>query len=258
MRTADSLIAEIAAASRIPSARRRREVVRELRSHVADFVLHARDAGHTEEEIHGMILDRFGDPRQFSRNFAWVYRRERALLHASAFLLSSAVVAPLIATAVLAVQAGVAVGFGVPVLQTIAGHHAAIEALDIAASVTLYLGALSFEKLFRVNRSSKAAALLAAIVLALLAASSAAGLRAPYLVFGLVNALFLRAVQNLLKQPAARFGLVAAAFATFGALMRRWCPSGCTSWLIVGAGYQFMTYVAERLDRTLTHRLQHF
>jgi hypothetical protein len=77
MSITDRLIDEIMAASRIPSEKRRREVLRELRAHVEDFVSAGRQSGHGEEEIERLLLERFGDQRQIAQQFAWVYRRER-------------------------------------------------------------------------------------------------------------------------------------------------------------------------------------
>jgi len=75
MTTAERLIDEIMAASRIPSERRRREVLRELRAHVEDFVSAGRLSGRSEEDIERLLLERFGDPGQIAQQFAWVYRR---------------------------------------------------------------------------------------------------------------------------------------------------------------------------------------
>src|SRR5215831_15285884 len=67
MTTAEWLIDEIMAASRIPSEGRRREVLRELRAHVEDFVSAGRQSGRCEEDIERLLLERFGDPRQIAR-----------------------------------------------------------------------------------------------------------------------------------------------------------------------------------------------
>ena len=51
MATTERLIDEIMAASRIPSEKRRREVSRELRAHIEDFVSAGRRSGRDEEDI---------------------------------------------------------------------------------------------------------------------------------------------------------------------------------------------------------------
>ena len=262
MRAADALIEEIAVSSRIPSGKRRREVVRELRSHVDDFVLMARGAGHPDEEIERMVLANFGDPLQFGRNFAWVYRRERAMLRVSVFALSTVAVASLIAAGTLAVQAGVAAGFGVPLLRALGSRHTIIESVDILATVAMYVGILSLEKLFDRRRFLKAVALLSILFAALLGCLAAAGSGAGFLIFGFANAIFLRTVQVIMRSQVARFGTVLVCFVLFGALV--WGRSlgfpyaitACASWLVGGLGYQLMTGLAERVDRGLCNRLQ--
>src|SRR5215831_3473171 len=92
MTAAERLIDEVMAASRIPFATRRREVLRELRAHVEDFVSAGRQSGRSEADIERLLVERFGNPRQIARQFAWVYRRERAALHLGAFLISTVLV----------------------------------------------------------------------------------------------------------------------------------------------------------------------
>jgi hypothetical protein len=79
---ADELIDRIVSSSRIPSGRRRREIQRELRSHIEDFVLAARESGRDQSEIEKLIIAHFGDPDQIAKGFFWVYRHERWRLHA--------------------------------------------------------------------------------------------------------------------------------------------------------------------------------
>src|SRR5579863_7470443 len=163
MRAADALIDKIVASSGIPSGKRRREAASELRSHVEDLVLFARSAGHADDEIERMVLERFGDPRQMARNFAWVYRRERAVLALTVFTLSTVAVATVIAAAVLAAQAGLAIGFGIPLPRVLASRHTVIEAIDILATVAAYTGFLSLEHLFDRRAFQKTIALLSII-----------------------------------------------------------------------------------------------
>jgi hypothetical protein len=106
MTTADRLIDDIMAAARIPSETRRRELSRELRAHMEDFVIAGRQSGRDEEDIERLLLERFGDPRQIARQFAWVYRRERAALHLGGFLISTVLVSLVISAAAIGMQAG--------------------------------------------------------------------------------------------------------------------------------------------------------
>jgi hypothetical protein len=260
MRPTDNLIEEIVTSSRIPWGKRRREVVRELRSHVDDFVLVARDAGHAEEEIERMVLSSFGDPHQMGCNFAWVYRRERAVLCLSVLGLSTLAIAILVAAGVLAVQAGVAAGFGIPFPKTLGSRHTIIESFDILATVAAYVGILSIERLFQRHRIPKAMATLSLIFAALFGVCAAAGMRAPFLVFGCTSAIFLRTVQTIWNGQAARLVTVATCFGLFGVwLSTRWpgFPSSagvtCASWLVMGIGYQLMTGLAVRADRRIPY-----
>src|SRR5579872_469542 len=156
MRATEALIEEIVASSQIPSGKRRREVARELRSHIEDFVLVARRAGQTDDEIESLVLANFGDPRQIGLNFAWVYRRERTVLRFSVFGLCTLAVASLISAAVLAMQACAAIGFGVPILRALGTRHTMIEAVDILATAAAYVGFISLENLFDRHRFQKA------------------------------------------------------------------------------------------------------
>src|ERR1051326_4032643 len=110
MDAVDELIEKIVNSSQVPSGRRRSEIARELRTHIEGFVLIAQEAGHTGAEIERLVLANFGDPREIAREFAWVYRRERAILRISVFLLSTVVATSAISAAVLILQASMAIG----------------------------------------------------------------------------------------------------------------------------------------------------
>src|ERR1700722_1350888 len=156
MRAADELIACILNSSRIPSGMRRREIERELRCHIEDFVVAARQAGCGEDEIEKLVLANFGDPGQIAQGFAWVYRHERRRLRIFAYLLSTVLLASSILAVVLSMQAGLAFGVGKPIIRVLAGRHAVIEALDILTAVAVYLGLTALENLFERHRFQKA------------------------------------------------------------------------------------------------------
>src|SRR5579872_7002427 len=176
MDRAIELIDGIVNSSHIPSPRRRAEVERELRSHVEDFVGAAREAGRGQEEIEKLLLANFGDPGQIAQGFAWVYRHERRKLRAFAYALSTVLLASGLLATILAMQAGLALGFGTSIMRVLASRHTVIEALDILASVAVYLGVTSLESLFERRRFQKAAVLLAAILIILIVSCAAAGL----------------------------------------------------------------------------------
>lgn len=254
MRT-DPLIEAMVTSAQIPFESRRREVLRELQAHVEDFVLSARLAGHTQEEAERLAFASFGDPRQIAMQFGWVYRRQRRVLRVSGFVLSTIVVAVAIAGIVMSLQAGLAIGLGAPLPRIFSARHMIIEAADILASAAAYLGLISLEKRFEGRRFARAAAALSAIFVILIALFRITG--APWLVpvFGLVIALFLRTMQILLKNPAARAGVVLACFGLFG--MSLFGLMSMASWLVMGAGYLTMTHMAARVDRALFRTLQY-
>jgi hypothetical protein len=93
MRAADELIECIVNSSRIPSGMRRRDIERELRCHIEDFIVAAREAGCGQDEIETLVLANFGDPGQIAQGFAWVYRHERRRLRIFAYTLSTVLLA---------------------------------------------------------------------------------------------------------------------------------------------------------------------
>jgi hypothetical protein len=264
VRAADELIDCIVNSSHIPSAKRRGEIQRELRSHIEDFVEAAREAGCGQDEIERLVLANFGEPRQIAQGFAWVYRHERRRLRAFAFTLSTVLLASCLSAAILAMQAGLAFGFGAPIMKVLASRHTVIEALDILASVVVYLGVLSLENLFESHRFQKAACLLTVMLTVLMVSCAATGLHISFLFFGLVNGVFFRAVQLFITPKIARVGIVVVCFSLAGlvsALLRspvsHVAPAAtCASWLAMGAGYQLMTHLAARVDAALLNGLQ--
>src|SRR6516225_1319713 len=105
MYAAHELVKQIVGSSQIPSGKRRREIQRELRSHIEDFVVAAREAGREQDEIEELVLANFGDPGQIARGFAWVYRNERRRLRVFAYMLSTVLLAGSLLAAILPVQA---------------------------------------------------------------------------------------------------------------------------------------------------------
>jgi hypothetical protein len=262
--SADELIDSIVNYPLIPPGKRRREIQRELRSHVEDFVAAAREAGRSQDEIEELVLAHFGDPGQIAQGFAWVYRQERRRLRVFAYTLSTVLLASSLFAAILAMQAGLALGFGTPIINVLASRHTAIEALDIVASVAAYLGLILFESLFEKRPFQKTVLLLAVIFTVLTESGAAAGLHMTFLTFGLVNGVFLRTVQLFVTSKAARVAIVAVCFPPVGLfLASRWAPIShldpaaiCASWLAMGVGYLMMTELAARVDAALLEGLQ--
>jgi hypothetical protein len=261
MCVADEVIRNIVNSSQIPSGKRRQEILRELRAHVEDVMLAAREAGHGDDEIQRLVLADFGDPDQIARDFAWVYRHERAILRLSAFLVSTLAVASLLSAGILAMQAAVAIGFGRPLLKVIASRHTVIEALDILFTVATYMGFLSLEKLFDRHRFQKAIALITLAFAVAVAGCAAVNVHAPFLIFGFVNGVFFRSIRQLLKRRMARTVIAVAGFALAGLVLFQLRSSGfqyavALSWLVMGAGYQLMADLSPRVDAVLFDGLQ--
>jgi hypothetical protein len=263
VRAADELIASIVKCSRIPSVRRW-EIQRELRSHIEDFVVAAREAGRDEDEIERAVLANFGDPGQIAQGFAWVYRHERRRLRILAYTLATVIRASSLLAAVLAMQAGLAFGFGTPIVKVVASKHTLIEALDILASVIAYLGVTSLEDLFESHPFQKAAFLLAAVFTILIVSCTEAGWHTTFLLYGLVNAVFFRAIQLFVTPKVARVGIVVICFPLAGLVFatlrtpvsKVTLAATCASWLVMGVGYQLMTHLAGRVDAALLSGLQ--
>jgi hypothetical protein len=264
VRKAEELIDSIVNSSRIPSGKRRQEIQRELRSHIEDFVIAARESGRGQSEIEKLVIANFGDPGQIANGFSWVYRHERRRLRALAFTLSTVLLASSLFGAILAAQTGLAFGFGTPIVKVLASRHTVIEALDILASMASYLSMISFENLFKTQPFRKAAALLTLIGAILIASCAAAGLHPTFLIFGLVNAIFSRAVQRFVTRKAARVCAVAVCFPLAGLVLTLLrspisqvaLVATCVSWLAMGIGYRLMAHLAARVDAALLNSLQ--
>ena len=264
MRATDELIHGIVTCSQIPSVRLRREIQRELRTHMEDFAAAARKAGHQEQEIEILLRSHFGDPRQIAEDFAWVYRYDRRKLLIFSYAASTLLIASSLLLAILAIQTGLAAGFGTPVREMLAIRHTVIEALDMLACVAVYLAVTSLESLFESYFFQKAALLLTGLIAVLIVGCTLARLHIAFLVYGLIAGVFLRVARLFVPSKTARAGIVLLCFALAGlafALQRS--PASvagtmatCASWLALGAGYLVMTDVAPRVDASLRNALQ--
>lgn len=132
------------------------------------------------------------------------------------FLLSTLAVACMLATAILAMQAGMAVGFGALVLKAIASRHTVIEGLGILFTVAFYAGFISIEKLFDRYCFQKALAVITLVFAITAAGCAAAGVHASFLVFGFVSGVFLRILHVLMKSRLVGAGIAIACFAAVG------------------------------------------
>ncbi len=255
MTNADELIKKIIAGSQIPSGRRTQDVARELRAHVEDFVEAARQAGHTDEEVHRMVAANFGEPLEIAREFASLYRRERAILRISVFLLCTMVAGAGSASVALAIQAALSLGLGASGSNLIGARHMMMEALYILAMAAAYAGLISFEKLFDQRRLEKSVAAVAGCFAVIAVAAVWMTDRAEMLIVAFVSGVALRLIQAGLKNPVVRVSAVLACFGLLGVISACMVPgSGGASlrlavWIAVGMCCYLMTQVAERVDR---------
>jgi hypothetical protein len=223
----------------------------------------ARELGGNQEDIEQQVLARFGDPNQIARCFAWVYRHERRRLKLLTFALSTVLIASGLSAAVLVMQAGLAFGFGIPIMRVLASRHTVFEALDIVASVAAYLGIIALEHQFQSHRFQKAALLLALIQTLLILPCAVMGWRIGFALYGLVNGVFFRAIQLYVTPKRARVAIVALCFSLAGLVSALQSPAShialaatSASWLAMGVGYQLMTDLAARIDTALLNSLQ--
>jgi hypothetical protein len=265
MRTADELIRGVVNGSQLPSLKRHYEIRRELRSHIEDFIAAELEAGHTEQEIEALLLARFGDPAQIAQDFSQVYKSERRKLLTLVYMLSTAILASSVLVAILAVQAGLSLSFGTPILEILASRHTVIQALDIFAFVAAYLGFISLEPLFSLHRFQKASLLIAMIAAILIAVCNALGLHPAFLVYGLLTGIFVRAMRLYVPAKALRTVIVLVGFALaglgFALLHSQLSPTDllltCISWLAIGSAYLSIGQLVPHLDSALRNKLQH-
>ncbi|MEW6737957.1 MAG: permease prefix domain 1-containing protein [Acidobacteriota bacterium] len=156
MSTEEKLIEKILASSGIVSARRRREVARELRAHLEDAIEEARAAGHNEAEIEELVLLRFGEPQEVAEQFADVYCAERFMAYfIYCFLLvvgSLVVVSAFVGT----VQISLAVGMGYGAAWAFPRGHLVWEIALLTGLTLGYLSLYFVERLFNRLRLVKA------------------------------------------------------------------------------------------------------
>jgi|SRR5580658_615769 hypothetical protein len=264
MGATDELINGVVTCSRIPSVKRRQEIQRELRAHMEDFAATARGAGHQEDEIETLLRSHFGDPEEVAEEFAWVYRHERRRLLLVSYAASTVLVAGSLLLAILAIQSGLAAGFGTSILEMLASRHTVIEGLDVLGCVAVYLAVTSLETLFEGYRFQKAVLLVAGLTAALIVGCAAMSLHTTFLFYGLITGVFLRAVRLFVRKKIVRASVVPICFGcaglAFGLLRSPISAAGveatCASWLALGAGYLVMTDIAPRVESTFLNALQ--
>jgi hypothetical protein len=264
MYSVDELVEKIVSSSQIPSGRRRLEVARELRAHIEDFALIAREAGHSEEEIRRLVLANFGAPQEIALEFARVYRNERAILRISVFLFSTLVAASFISIAVLALQASMAIGLGVPIPLVFGSRHLTLETLYLLSTATCYVGLTSLEKLFDRARLRKAIGSLALILTVAGVGLTVANGHAEIFLAGSFSGVLLRLIQVVLANGKVRVAVLMVCFALFGFVsansqslaLPRQIVLRLLVWATIGVACHLMTHLAARMDRALLNGVQ--
>jgi hypothetical protein len=128
MTTQEILIEKILTRSGIAGRRARREIGRELASHIEDIVEEARAAGHPDPEIEGILSLRFGSPEQIARQFAAVYWPERLAARVAEYSLLAGVSLGVILGFAAAAQLAAAVWVGLSAASAFSHEHLQIEA----------------------------------------------------------------------------------------------------------------------------------
>src|SRR5215467_414389 len=128
MTTQDILVEKILTRSGIAGRRARREIGRELASHIEDIVEEARAAGHDDPEIESILKKRFGNPDQIARQFAADYWPERVALRVAEYSLLGAVSLSVILGFAAAAQLAAALWVGLSAASAFSHEHMQIEA----------------------------------------------------------------------------------------------------------------------------------
>lgn len=191
-----SIVSRIVSQARLPGAVRRRDLERELRSHLEDMVAEARSQGMSDAAIPRMLEERFGSVEEIASDFASVYRHERLVRSifcwAALFVSSLIVVAAVVAS--IQSAATISAGISLASLYAIIQH----ESIGLTAIVLGYCSPYLGEQLFPAS-PAKAVIPCAALALAILLAL--AWLRPEHLMLPLV-AFSCAALARLFQKAA--------------------------------------------------------
>jgi hypothetical protein len=146
MTSHEPIVSRIVSQARLPGARRRHEIERELCSHLEDIVDEARSQGCSDAAIQRMLEERFGSAEEIATGFAFVYRHER--LVRSIFCWGTLLVSSLIVVAavVASIQSVATISTGI----SLASLYATIlhETIGLTAIVLGYCSLCLGEHLF--------------------------------------------------------------------------------------------------------------
>jgi hypothetical protein len=211
MPTQDVLIKKILSASGITGRRARREVSRELASHLEEIVAEARDAGHDDPAIERIVRMRFGNPDEIALQFAGVYWPERVAARIAEFSLLAAVSLGIILAFAAGVQMIAALWFGLSPAGVFSQGHLRTE-VGFFAPLTLGYLALRYSPRIFSSSGPLKSSLFAAASFALVCAGLEFWLPPQGLIatLGFVCAALVRVVEVFSSRRLIRLAAVAA------------------------------------------------
>lgn len=157
------LVRRIVSRSGIPSSGTRRDLERELQTHLEDSIEDARSQGYEDAEAAQVVCGRFGDPDGIAHEFARAHRFER--LARTLMLLATSILA--VAGLILSLQLLLALLSGAPLPH--AFPRLREQAIGFSSIVLGYVGVYLEQRLFHRHRMTKAFALNTALFLLLFA-----------------------------------------------------------------------------------------
>jgi len=256
MESSDNLVRQIISKSGITGAARR-ELARELASHIEDAVDELCASGHDEVSVQEIVSQRFGDPQEIARALAETYRTERIAAYTGivAALLAASLVA--VGAMISTVQLFVAIWSGTAFSAAFRGMR--WELFGFLCLTWGYVGIDLGERLFR-NRLVPAVTV---NVLLFLPAALGFHHLAPGHATAPIVAFVCAGMVRILQQPKSQFiwcagtaGPLLCAWLLLGPLVRSNGP--LTSWemgLIVWLGMTLsclaMTSLTKLFDRKM-------
>jgi hypothetical protein len=141
------MVKRIVSGSGIVTPVQRRELARELQSHLDDLIGEARSSGCDEASIPEIVTERFGSPEEIAQAFCDAYRTERTAVYAAHYAALILVSLLTVATAISGIQMLVAIGSGASLSRVL--RSIPWEAIGFVALTWGYTGVYLGERLFR-------------------------------------------------------------------------------------------------------------
>jgi uncharacterized protein (UPF0335 family) len=146
----DHHVSRVILLAKLPGAKRKAEVAKELRAHLDDLAEEARSQGYDNEAAARIVKMRFGEPQEIAAAFASVYAAERwarRILQAAILFAASAIA---VVVVISTVQSIAAVCTAESVLSTFREIH--LEAVGFAAIAAGYCSLYAGERMFSTSR----------------------------------------------------------------------------------------------------------